>query len=93
MFELLNEITHLKEATGDEKFLDKVWAQLMKLGIDEERIERAFSGQGAGLKIEDVFQDLADKLSDNEKMKEASAKKVAKTLATRFKNFFKPKRS
>jgi len=90
MFKLLNEISHLKEATGDEKFLDKVWNDLIKLGVEESRIEKAFSGRGAGIKIEDVFQELADDLSDRDKMKDKSSQKVAKTLATRFKNFFKP---
>ncbi len=90
MFKLLNEISHLKEATGDEKFLDKVWNELMKLGVEEDKIEKAFSGRGAGQKIEDVYQDMADDLSDRDKLKAKVAQKVAKTLATRFKNFFKP---
>lgn len=92
MFELFKEISHLNESSGDEKFLDKVWHELMNLGIDEDKIEKAFSGKGAGQKIEDIFQDMADDLDDHEKLKDANAKSVAKALATRFKNFFKPSR-
>jgi SOS response regulatory protein OraA/RecX len=93
MFKLIKEITHLKESTEDEKFLDKVWQELINLGIDESRIEKAFSGQGAGQKIEDIYQDMSDDLSDSEKKNPQSAKKVAKALASRFKNYFKPSRA
>lgn len=88
-FSFLYEMKCINEGDDSSRFLDKVWDKLLKLGVEESRIERAFSGKGAAVAIENYFNELQSGLKKTDFSSDKKITEVAEKLIKKYKKFFK----